>query len=158
VRQCAKGATEMMRRIFTAWLVLGMLLSLGCRSSKPEESPATGAAAPVSNSPVSFNKDDYPVFPNPDAGAGPAGPADQGGNGVTGQGWETNTSFDLIGDPRAVKGGALRDYMPNFPGTWRMGGPEWNTETNYEVNSLVYETLLNLHPTTLEWIPSIASH
>src|SRR5262249_16668293 len=85
-------------------------------------------------------------------------PADQGGKGFTGQGWETNTSFELIGDPRAVKGGVLRDYMPNFPGTWRMGGPEWNTETNYEVNSLVYETLLNLHPTTLEWIPSIASH
>ena len=54
-----------------------------------------------------MNKDDYPVFPDADAGADPAVPADQGGKGFTGEGWETNTTFDLIGDPHAVKGGTL---------------------------------------------------
>src|SRR5207249_4059058 len=61
-------------------------------------------------------------------------------------------------DPRAVKGGLLRDWMVSFPGTLRMAGPEWNTGTNYEIFGLVYETLLTLHPTTLEYVPVLASH
>jgi microcin C transport system substrate-binding protein len=52
----------------------------------------------------------------------------------------------------------VRDYMISFPGTLRMAGPEWNTEENYVINSLVYETLLTLHPTTLEYMPVLATH
>jgi hypothetical protein len=39
-----------------------------------------------------------------------------------------------------------------------MAGPEWNTTTNYEINGLVYETLLGLHPTTLQYLPVLATH
>ena len=91
-----------------------------------------------------------------DAGADPSVPAEQGGKGFTGQGWQTNTNFDLIGDPRAVKGGVLRQSISEYPGTLRLRGPEANTAFNYDiVGPLVYETLLSLHPTTLEFIPAV---
>src|SRR6188768_2817135 len=99
---------------------------------------AGGSSMPTaSNSKASLNKDDYPVFPNADAGADPAVPAEQGGKGFKGEGWETNSNFDLIGDPRAVKGGMLRQAIISFPGTLRMGGPEWNTSANYTVAQMV---------------------
>jgi microcin C transport system substrate-binding protein len=85
-------------------------------------------------------------------------PAEQGGKGFTGKGWETNTDFDLIGDPRALKGGQFRDYVIDFPGTLRLMGPESNTEFNYSVTALAYETLLGMHPSTLEYVPNLATH
>ena len=91
--------------VLIAALVLGIT---GCgRSSNPES--GSSSTSPVTRSgPVSLNKADYPVFPDADAGADPAVSAEQGGKGFTGKGWETNTDFDLIGDPRAIKGGVFR--------------------------------------------------
>ncbi len=152
-----------MKRLETGrrWgLVLVLLLTWGLAScgggSSPEKSTPTGAAA--SNNSASLNKNDYPVFPDPDAGADPSVSAEQGGKGFKGEGWETNTDFDLVGDPRAVKGGLYRDAMADFPGTLRMAGPEANTFLNYAIMGMTYETLLTLHPTTLEYIPVIATH
>ena len=136
--------------------VLVLLLLASCSASTPDENSSTASRARTS--PVSLNKDDYPVFPDPEAGADPSVPAEQGGKGFKGEGWQTNTSFDLIGDPRAVKGGMLRDKMISFPGTLRMAGPEWNNTDNYVINSLVYETLLAQHSTTLEYVPILATH
>jgi microcin C transport system substrate-binding protein len=140
-------------------LVGAMLLSVGCGGGSAPPPPNTGSSSP-STAPgnVSLDKNSYPVFPNADTGADPSVPAEQGGKGFTGEGWETNTDFDLIGDPRAVKGGVFRTWTLGFPGTLRMAGPEWNTEVNYAINELVYETLLDLHPTTLQYIPMLASH
>jgi microcin C transport system substrate-binding protein len=107
---------------------------------------------------VSADKNTYPVFLNPDEGADPSVPADQGGRGFTGEGWETNTTFDLIGDPRAVKGGTLREYVSDFPGTLRIEGPESNTSLNYMIGPMVYESLLSIHPTTLDYMPVLATH
>ena len=39
-----------------------------------------------------------------------------------------------------------------------MGGPEWNTQLNYMIVSIAYETLLSVHPTTLEFMPAVATH
>ena len=39
-----------------------------------------------------------------------------------------------------------------------MAGPEWNTTVNYEIFPMVYETLLGVDPTTLDWMPSLATH
>jgi microcin C transport system substrate-binding protein len=141
--------------VLIAALVLGIS---GCgRSSNPE--PGSSSTSPVTRSgPVSMNKADYPVFPDADAGADPAVSAEQGGKGFTGKGWETNTDFDLIGDPRAYKGGVFRDYVPDFPGTLRMVGPESNSQFNYGITAMAYETLLGVHPTTLEFIPGLATH
>jgi microcin C transport system substrate-binding protein len=85
-------------------------------------------------------------------------PAEQGGKGFTGEGWETNTDYDLIGDPRAVKGGLLKiGTMSDFPSTLRYYGPNV-TAWNQMLHGMVYETLLGLHPTTLGWTPAIATH
>jgi microcin C transport system substrate-binding protein len=140
---------------------LAALLASACGggTSQQQQPQASNTSTPTaSRANVSLNKNDYPVFPNADAGADPSVPAEQGGKGFKGEGWETNTDFDLIGDPNAVKGGVLRDYIVSFPGTLRMAGPEWNTSTNYEISQLTYETLLTLHPTTLAYIPVLATH
>jgi microcin C transport system substrate-binding protein len=149
-----------MRRTLLAVITgIALAAAAGCGSKGPNPESTSSSSSPVAPSrPVSTNKADYPVFPDADAGADPSVPAEQGGKGFTGKGWETNTDFDLIGDPHAVKGGVLRDWTPDFPGTLRMAGPEWNTAVNYSVGGLVYETLLSLNPTTLQYMPSIATH
>jgi microcin C transport system substrate-binding protein len=147
---------------FLAALFAAALFTASCgggsspSGSAPGSSSSTTPAANKAN--VSLDKNAYPVFPNADTGADPSVPAEQGGKGFKGEGWQTNADFDLIGDPRAVKGGLLRTYTPSFPGTLRMAGPEWNTSANYMINQLAYETLLNLDPGTLQYMPWLASH
>jgi microcin C transport system substrate-binding protein len=125
-----------------------------------EAPPAPAASAPVAapSAPASFDRNDYPVFPNADAGADASVTAELGGRGFTGEGWETNTDYDLIGDPRAVKGGTFREYQLAFPGTLRIEGPEANTVLNSMIGSMLYETLLTIHPTTLDFMPVLATH
>ena len=137
-----------------------VILTIGLSACGGRDEPAGGASGSATGArgPVTMDKNAYQVFPNADAGADPAVPAGQGGRGFTGEGWQTNTDFDLIGDPRAVKGGVLRDAMLDFPGTLRITGPESNTAFNFSMMSLVYEALLTLHPTTLDFIPSLATH
>jgi microcin C transport system substrate-binding protein len=148
------------RRLYRSLIgITGALLvtsACGGGSTPPPAGNTGGTGAPAGK--VSLDKNSYPVFPNADAGADASVAAEQGGKGFTGEGWETSTDFDLIGDPRAVKGGVYRSWMFSFPGTLRMAGPEWNTSINYSMSSLVYESLLTLHPTTLNYIPVIASH
>lgn len=142
-------------RLLPVVLMLGLAACGGGGEPAGGGTPA-GGGAPRGN--VSLDKNAYPVFPNADAGADPAVPAEQGGRGFTGEGWETNTDFDLIGDPRAVKGGVFRTAIYDFPASIRITGPESNTAFNYMMRSLVYETLLSMHPTTLEFIPALATH
>jgi hypothetical protein len=95
----------------------------------------------------------YPVLLDVDAGADPSVPARTGWQGIQRRGLgDTNTTFDLIGDPRAVKGGVFREYVLDFPGTLRMEGPESNSALNYTIGPMVYESLVNVHPTTLAFI------
>ncbi len=140
-------------------LTLIAALSGGCSSGPaPSTQPAvSNPAAPASN--VSMNRDDYPVFPNADAGADPSVSPEQGGKGFKGEGWETNTKFDLIGDPRALKGGLYRNYMLDFPGTLRMYGPESNSALNYMIKGMVYEPLLGMdYNGDLNFMPGLATH
>ncbi len=90
----------------TAMLLAG---ATACGGGTPPAEQTTPGAQSQPAAQVSADKNAYPVFPDADAGADPAVPAEQGGKGFTGEGWETNTDFDLIGDPRAVKGGVLRE-------------------------------------------------
>lgn len=73
-------------------------------------------------------------------------------------GWETNGNYPLIGDPGAKKGGTLRYFWTSFPPTLRTNGPNSNLGTTREVHGMVYESLIGLHPTTLEYLPSLATH
>ena len=107
-----------MRKTYIASLSLLVACTIAaCGGGEPASTPAANAPATTAPSaPVSLDKNAYPVFPNADAGADPAVSAEQGGKGFTGEGWETNTDFDLIGDPRAVKGGVFRDsHDSTFP-------------------------------------------
>ncbi len=111
---------------------------------------------------VSLDKKDYPVFPDEDKGADPAVPAEKGGAGfgkiAASLGWTTNVDFDLIGDPRAVKGGEFITEMGDYPSNLRPTGPQSNTYFNSLNEGLMFEPLLSLHPDSLEFIPSLATH
>ena len=148
------------RRTFTLWICCAsVVLAIGCGESTPAPSKSAPAAATAANkTSVSLDKNGYPVFPDADAGADPSVAAEQGGRGFTGQGWQTSADYDLIGDPRAVKGGVFREAQPGFPGTLRIYGPEANTVFNFMIQAQVYETLLFVHPTTLDFIPMLATH
>jgi len=152
----------MRQKLLAIIMSLALALTISCsRGSQPSSAPESesGVSEPrAPSTPVSTNKNDYPVFPDADAGADPSVPAEQGGKGFTGKGWETNTDFDFIGDPHALKGGLLRDHLADFPGTLRMEGPESNSAFNYGVVALAYESLLSIHPTTLDYIPALATH
>jgi microcin C transport system substrate-binding protein len=135
------------------------VVACGGGPSNTQQTSASNSTAPAAErGAASVNKADYPVFPNADAGADPSVPADQGGKGFKGDGWQTNTDFDLIGDPRAVKGGVYREYILDFPSNLRLFGPEANTQLNYMIGSMVYEGLLSVHPSTLEFFPALATH
>ncbi|MGC4083216.1 MAG: hypothetical protein QM736_14185 [Vicinamibacterales bacterium] len=54
---------------------------------------------------------------------------------------------------RRQGGRLLREYMLDFPGTLRMEGPESNSQLNYTIGPMVYESLVNVHPTTLAFLP-----
>ena len=67
-----------------------------------------------------------------------------------------NDDFPLIGDPNAQKGGALRYAIISYPATFRLHGPSSNTVFISLMSSLVYQTLISIHPNTLEFIPELA--
>lgn len=149
-----------MRKAFLSLTVLALACSAAAcgGGSEPSSQQASAPAAAQPAAPVQTDKNAYPVFVSPDEGADPSVPAEQGGKGFTGEGWQTNTEYDLIGDPRAVKGGVLREYILDFPGTLRVEGPESNSALNYMIGPMVYESLLTIHPTTLDYIPVLATH
>ena len=65
----------------------------------------------------------------------------------------------FFGDPRAVKGGTLRYITSRFPATMRILGQNYNYSENIDlIIPLCYESLLGIHPVTLEFIPSLATH
>lgn len=84
-------------------------------------------------------------------------PAELGGEGFTGDGWETVEPYPL-GDPRAVRGGAISTAIREFPSNIRMAGTGHNTWLNYTIAGLCYQSLLTLDPNTLEFIPQLATH
>ena len=140
-------------------VVVLALVTVACGGggeNSEEDSPSTVLTASDGRT-VAMDKEAYPVFPDADAGADPAVSAEDGGRGFTGEGWETNTDFDLIGDPRAVKGGVFRQAVTDFPTTLRCLGSNLSV-FNQTLHGLVYEPLITLHPTTLEYVPVLATH
>ena len=136
----------------------GRLLAAATPNRMPGE-PRAAPAPDGASGACRQTRTAYAVFPDADAGADPSVPADQGGRGFTGEGWDTNTDYDLIGDPRAVKGGVLRQaMMTDFPGDVPLLRPERQRSGTSRSTRLVYESLLYLHPTTLEYIPGLATH
>ena len=85
-------------------------------------------------------------------------PAEMGGPGFTGEGWETNMEFPAMGSPEAKKGGQMTLHIADWPATLRLTGKDYNTEFNYMMADMAQEGMLTLNPTTLEWVPVLATH
>lgn len=140
----------MYRALFRALAVVSLAMTAACGRT-PDDSR-------TKQLPPFAEKDSYAVFPDRDEGADPTVPAAMGGKGFSGDGWETNTGFDLPGDPHATKVGIFREAQEAYPATLRPIGPNvspWWSELLY---GFVYESLLAQHPFTLEYIPMLATH
>ncbi len=75
--------------------------------------------------------------------------------------WTTATDYPAIGDPRSVKDDGSRPFISpwlTFPPTLRTDGPNSNLSTTRNLHALMFETLVQLHPETEEFIPCLASH
>ena len=72
--------------------------------------------------------------------------------------WQTNEDYDYVGDPNARKGGMIRSFWTSYPPTLRTEGPQSNLITLSMIHGYIYESLLSTHPTTLEFMPNLASH
>ena len=94
---------------------------------------------------------------DPQAGD-PSVSAEDGGPGFSGEGWESNFTFPALGSPEAVKGGRMTMYLDSWPATLRLMGKDYNTSFNYRARDLCQESLLTVHPQTLEFIPNLATH
>jgi len=91
-------------------------------------------------------------------GADPNVSAELGGEGFTGEGWETKTDYNLLGTPEAVKGGSIVMSIPDFPSTLRTEGKDANSYLNRIAQQMMYETLLQLDPVEDVFIPNLATH
>lgn len=74
--------------------------------------------------------------------------------------WTTVRDYAPIGDPRAkrVPGSTFTHWWETFITTLRTQGPNSNTTDNSTIESLVYESLVQIHPETSDFIPCLASH
>ena len=73
--------------------------------------------------------------------------------------WNEEKDGTFFGDPKATKGGTLNYIHSLFPRTMRVIGQNSSQVLNSRtISALCYEGLLSQHPTTLEFIPRLASH
>lgn len=125
-------------------IISALFISCG-KSTKPKKQ--------IDTKPISVKQFDTPP------GADPSVPPDQGGEGFTGEGWETAINYNVAGDSNAIKGGSFTMRIPDFPNTLRNIGKDANSYVNNLMEyGLIYEGLLNQDPVTEEWIPALATH
>jgi len=73
--------------------------------------------------------------------------------------WDKKIDKTYFGDPKAKKGGTLNYIHSLFPRTMRVIGQNSSQVLNNRtIEALCYEGLLGQHPTTLDFIPRLASH
>ncbi|MGB4246863.1 MAG: ABC transporter substrate-binding protein, partial [Pseudohongiellaceae bacterium] len=71
--------------------------------------------------------------------------------------WENGMDLPDIGSPEATKGGTQYEFMPDFPATLRVNGPDANGEFRRWILDYVALTLAHRHPNEFEFHPAIAS-
>lgn len=71
--------------------------------------------------------------------------------------WETTSSQDNWGDPRATTGGTLNLPLLTAPSTLRRSGPETPEPATHILNDLQLP-LMGHNPTNNDWLPLLASH
>jgi microcin C transport system substrate-binding protein len=129
-----------------AVLILSVIFLIGCGTKKDK------VKKQIDTKPVSIKQFDTPP------GADPSVSAELGGNGFTGEGWETKSNYNVGGDSNAVKGGDFTMSFPDFPNTLRIYGKDANSYVNNMIENMAYESLLSQDPVTEDWIPSLATH
>jgi microcin C transport system substrate-binding protein len=71
--------------------------------------------------------------------------------------WLTNDSDPEFADPAAQRGGTLREFVPSFPLTLRLVGPDSNGSFAGYMRALNM-SLVDVQPNTLHPIPALATH
>jgi microcin C transport system substrate-binding protein len=72
--------------------------------------------------------------------------------------WLTNEDDPVYASPDAKRGGTLRTYMQGFPLTLRLYGPDSNSDDFVPFKRAGFLSLLDIHPNTLNFLPSLATH
>ena len=72
--------------------------------------------------------------------------------------WLTNDADPVFASPDAKRGGTFRNYIQGFPLTLRLYGPDSNSDDFVQFKRAGFFSLLDLHPNTLNWLPSLATH
>ncbi len=149
-----------------AWKILSRLLSSvllltpffgGCGESAKERRTGDDTAAEIKG--WNYDTDILKVHYQWDSDSGDRSVSSElGGSGFNGTGWQTKTTFLALGAQDALKGGSMVRSLADWPATLRQTGKDWNTSFNYLIASLCYESLLQIHPVTLEFIPQLATH
>ncbi|MBC8126340.1 MAG: ABC transporter substrate-binding protein [Gloeobacteraceae cyanobacterium ES-bin-144] len=70
--------------------------------------------------------------------------------------WENGLDQPEIGDPKAQKGGVLRNYIPEFPPTIRQIGTNSNNGFRSEIYDNVDMLLITYHRETMALMPGVA--
>jgi len=133
--------TDMKRIFINSGLLLMFCLIAGCSA----EDPATNAQ-PVGqqNTPGTTQiVDTLPEYPTSQLPEGLQ--------------WLTNEEDPVFADSAAKPGGTLREYIPSFPLTLRLVGPDTNTGiVGYlRANQI---GLVDIHPNTRRFTPALATH
>ncbi|MBK1882920.1 hypothetical protein JIN85_10865 [Luteolibacter pohnpeiensis] len=71
--------------------------------------------------------------------------------------WDDGMNEPEIGDPRAKKGGVLRQYIPDFPPTTRLFGDNSNNSFRGYLYDDIDIPLVDYHRETMHMIPGVAS-
>lgn len=82
--------------------------------------------------------------------------------------WETAADYPSVGDPRAIRDWGKTDRgedksvftipWTSYPPTLRTDGPNSNLVQTSQIHGLMYESLVQIHPETEQFIPCLATH
>ena len=150
-----------------AWLLpllCALMMFSGCGNSGKQDRYDTGPVMEPSEGVVArevWREAGFEVVETP-AGAIEGTSAEQGGAGFEGvvaaDGWLTRTDYHSDGHPDAVPGGMIRVHISEYPATIRTEGKDTQNVNNSLFRRMQFETLLNIDPESLEYIPGLASH
>ncbi|MCF7809940.1 hypothetical protein K9N50_03010 [bacterium] len=91
-------------------------------------------------------------------GALPDVPAELGGEGFTGEGWQTDDDLVSFADPNAVKGGTFIWSTMELPPTTRMIGKDCNHALISMITGMIYQGMIGTDRNTLETGQGLATH
>lgn len=126
-------------------IVVYSVIFIGCNKAVPD-------LRTLDTHPVSIKKINLP------AGSDTSVSAESGGNGFTGEGWNTKTDYNIISKHDSYKGGGIVLSVPEFPVTICPYGKNYNNFFNHYCSNLLYETLLQTDPVTSAYVPMLATH